>query len=83
VNVITPDNFDKKFSELREYLFGSTKLPDESGYDPEVDKWVAENYILNMIEVVERIFKKAQTEKEYCIFYGELSEKIIRLELQI
>jgi hypothetical protein len=36
-----------------------------------------------MLVVVERIFKKAQNEKEYCIFYGELCEKIIRLELQL
>lgn len=36
-----------------------------------------------MIVVVDRIFKKAQNEKEYCIFYGDLCEKIIRLELQL
>lgn len=31
--------------------------------------------------VVETIFRKAQTEKQYCVFYGELCEKIISLEL--
>jgi len=37
VNVIVPDNFDKKFKELREYIFGSHKLPSEPGYNIEVD----------------------------------------------
>ena len=31
--------------------------------------------------VVETIFRKAQNEKQYCDFYGDLCEKIIRLEL--
>ncbi|TNV85454.1 hypothetical protein FGO68_gene13109 [Halteria grandinella] len=83
VNVITPDNFDKKFEELREYMFGKVKLSDEPGYNAEVDKWNADDYVENMIVVVERIFKKAQNEREYCIFYGDLCEKIIRLELQL
>ena len=33
--------------------------------------------------VVESIFRKAQNEKEYCTFYGDLCEKIIRLELNL
>lgn len=37
-NLITPDNFDKKFGELRQHIFGSKKLPLEKGYDPVVDK---------------------------------------------
>ena len=35
--------------------------------------------ILNII--VENIFRKAQVEKEYCIFYGQLCEDLIHLEL--
>jgi hypothetical protein len=35
--VITPDNFDKKFEELRVFMFGDHKLPDEEGYNESVD----------------------------------------------
>ena len=35
----------------------------------------------NMKLIVEVIFKKAQNEKDYCSFYGELVEKLIKLEL--
>jgi len=31
--------------------------------------------------IVQNIFRKAQVEKEYCIFYGDLCEKLIKLEL--
>lgn len=33
--------------------------------------------------IVQNIFRKAQVEKEYCIFYGELCEKMIKLELSL
>jgi hypothetical protein len=32
INIITPDNFDKKFEELRGYLFGGLKLSNEEGF---------------------------------------------------
>lgn len=35
----------------------------------------------NLTNVVDVIFRKAQNEKDYCSFYGELVEKLIRLEL--
>lgn len=83
VNVITPDTFEKKFEELRGYIFGNIKCPNEEGYNPEVDKLNIEDCTQNLEIVVERIFKKAQNEKEYCVFYGELCEKIIKLELNL
>lgn len=36
-NIITPDNFDKKFKELRRHTFGEAKLKEEAGYDPKID----------------------------------------------
>jgi len=33
LNQITPDNYDKKQSELRGLLFGDRKTKDEPGYD--------------------------------------------------
>jgi len=33
--------------------------------------------------IVQNIFRKAQVEKEYCIFYGDLCEKMIKLELSL
>ena len=83
VNIITPDNFEKKFEELRQYLFGDIKCANEEGYDPAKDKLVIEECAGNLEIVVERIFIKAQNEKEYCVFYGELCEKIIKLELAL
>ena len=82
VSEITPDNLDNKFEELRGYMFGSLKLPEEEGYDKEIDI-MAKNGMNNenMKIVASQIFKKAQNEKEYCVFYGDLCEKIIRLEL--
>ena len=62
-------------------MFGSLKQPEEEGYDKEIDI-MAENGMNdeNLKIVVSQIFKKAQNEKEYCVFYGDLCEKIIRLE---
>lgn len=37
--------------------------------------------ILN--SVVENIFRKAQLEKEYCVFYGKICEQMIKLELAL
>jgi hypothetical protein len=60
VNVIVPDNFDKKFNELREYIFGSHKLPSEAGYNAEADTITDEKInIINLKIVVEQIFRKA------------------------
>jgi hypothetical protein len=33
VNLITPDNFEKKFEELRIFMFGEYKLPTEEGFE--------------------------------------------------
>ena len=85
-NVITPDNFEKKFGELRQHLFGDLKHRHEPGFDPSMpvyrDSEDGNNeQDNNMKLIVERIFNKAQTEHEYCSFYGELCEKMIKLEL--
>lgn len=82
INVITPDNLEKKFVELREHMFGPIKAPGEEGYNAEVDKFERTPEMTVKLEaIVERIYNKAQNEKEYCNFYGELCEKIIKLEL--
>mmetsp|Transcript_28329 Transcript_28329/g.27271 ORF Transcript_28329/g.27271 Transcript_28329/m.27271 type:complete len:101 (+) Transcript_28329:336-638(+) len=36
-----------------------------------------------MTTIVELVFKKAQNEKEYCVFYGDFCERMIRLELSL
>jgi hypothetical protein len=60
VNIITPDNFEKKFEELRGFMFGDFKKPDEEGYDKEKDT-LKEDAMSdeNMTLVVETIFRKA------------------------
>ena len=61
VNVITPDNFDKKFEELREYIFGLLKHANEEGYDKEVHHILSDEDLSkeNLQLVVETIFRKA------------------------
>jgi len=89
LNIITPDNYAKKFGELRGFLFPSLKKRDECKeeeieFDEEEHKLTDEivrTDILNTI--VENIFRKAQLEKEYTIFYGTLCEEMITLELQL
>jgi len=83
--VILPDNFEKKFAELRGYTFGDLKTPTEPGYDKEKHPTLTDENLSeeNLQIVVETIFRKAQNEKQYCVFYGELCEKIIRLELSL
>jgi hypothetical protein len=59
VNVITPDNLDKKFDELRKLMFGDLKFKTEEGYDAAKDTLTAELNEDNMNLVVETIFRKA------------------------
>jgi hypothetical protein len=69
--------------ELRAHLFGDLKLKDEAGYYPEKDILKEQLNLSNMKLIVDRIFNKAQNEHEYCNFYGDLCEKMIRLELNL
>ncbi len=66
MNVISPDNFDKKLKELRLYLFGEQfKTEDECfdeniDFDPEIHILKAELMNNEMIEALMfNIFRKA------------------------
>jgi len=61
VNVITPDNFEKKFEELRGYMFGELKAPNEDGYNKELHPVLTDENLSeeNLQLVVETIFRKA------------------------
>lgn len=91
LNVIAPDNYTKKFTELREYLFGDKKTENEvfatntgETYNPDVHALKDEDINNDLLEtIVQNIFRKAQLEKEYCIFYGQLCENIIKLETSL
>ena len=81
LNQITPDNYDKKQSELRSLMFGDRKAMGETGYAEqetpfEVDKEKQEI-------VVKNIFRKALTEHVYANLYAKLCSEITRLELTI
>ena len=88
LNVMTKDNFKKKFGELREYLYPGLLSKQECEQE---DKEWDESMLLNdeninheiLQLIVENIFRKAQLEKEYTIFYGELCEEMITLELRL
>ncbi len=60
VNVISPDNFDKKFEELRCYMFGQLKTSSEAGYDRIAHPLLTDENISkkNLNIVVETIFRK-------------------------
>lgn len=65
-------------------MYGNLKYADEEGYDPKKDLPLAGIQNEESLKaIVENIFKKAQNEKEYCSFYGDLCERIIRLELNL
>jgi len=86
MNVIAPDNFDKKFGQLRDHLYKGLKTRDECfteeiEYDADTHK-LQDNIDEEILDIiVNRIFAKAQSEKEYCIFYGQLVENLIKLEV--
>lgn len=65
-------------------MFGDNKFKDEEGY-VQASADALDNFINkeSMEAVVDSIFRKAQNEKEYCNFYGDLCERIIRLELNL
>ena len=87
--MISPDNFVKKFGELRTLLFPGLKSRKECQdedieYNPEAHLLTEEAINMELLSsMVEKIFRKAQLEKEYTIFYGKLCEKIIDLELTL
>ena len=80
LNQITPDNLDRKISELREMLIGTRKLLTEEGFRQED----AEGFSINediLSIVVQTIFRKAQVEQgkkavpinlKYCAFRKKL-----------
>lgn len=72
-NVIAPDNYEKKFAELRKHMFGDLKASDEPGYNKEEDKLHEENINKDQMDlIVKTIFRKAQNEPEYSNFYSHL-----------
>jgi hypothetical protein len=83
LNIIAPDNKDKKLRELRAILFGELKTKEECEneeieYNEEVHKLTGEGegqIDLSILEtIVFNVIRKAQVEKEYCIFYGDICQ---------
>ena len=65
-------------------MFGDHKLPGEPDYNESVDTLTSDKVSdENLQIIVETVFRKAQNEREYCVFYGDLCEKIIKLELNL
>jgi len=81
LNQITPDNLDRKISELREMLIGTRKLLTEEGFRQED----AEGFSINeeiLSIVVQTIFRKAQVEHTYSKFYSKLCSTIVKIDLE-
>jgi hypothetical protein len=89
LNVIAPDNYEKKFTELRGFLFPGLKtrtecFDEEIEYDEHEHKLQEDVINVEILDtIVKNTFKKAIREKGYCIFYGELCEKMMKLELDL
>ena len=81
LNQITPDNYDKKQSELRALMFGDRKTKGEPGYETQPETFEVE--VEKQVLVVKTIFRKAQTEHSYASFYARLCGQIVRLELEL
>lgn len=79
LNQITPDNYEKKQSELRTLLFGDRLHKTETGYEEQTDQIEIDEK--KQLIVVQTIFRKAQTEHPYAGFYSDLCSQIVRLEL--
>jgi len=81
LNQITPDNLDRKISELREMLIGSRKLLTEEGFSQdEAEGFSIDEDILSI--VVQTIFRKAQVEHTYSKFYSKLCSTIVKIDLE-
>lgn len=81
LNQITPDNLDRKISELREMLIGKRKLLSEEGFDQsEAEGFQIADEILDT--VVQTIFRKAQVEHTYSKFYSKLCSTIVKIDLE-
>lgn len=87
--MIAPDNLERKFMELRNFLFPGLKtrteaFEDNVEYSEETHKLLDDVINPEMLDIiVKSVFKKAIREKSYCIFYGELCEKMMKLELNL
>lgn len=90
MNQISPDTFDKKRDELSKYLFGQQFKTKEDceiegiPFDDETHRLKDEDIQKELLTVIaENIFRKAQMEKDYIIFYGKLCESLITQELNL
>lgn len=87
LNLLSPDNFEKKLGELREYMFPNLRTKtdcfnEDIEYNAEEHKLTEKNLDEEILQfVVSNIFKKAQDEKLFCILNGQLCERLIDLEL--
>lgn len=87
LNLLSPDNFEKKIRELRDIMFPENKTRAEC-FEEDIE-FAKDKHLLtdeNLDEevlqfVVHNIFKKAQDEKLFCILNGQLCQRIIELEL--
>lgn len=90
MNQISPDTFEGKRDELTRYLFGEGFLSRtqcaEKGidYDEKIHKLSDDCIDSDLLKVIaENVFRKAQMEKDYIIFYGKLCEALITRELDL
>lgn len=87
LNLLSPDNFEKKIRELRDMVFPENKtraecFEEDIEFDKDKHLLTDENLDEDVLQfVVQNIFKKAQDEKLFCILNGQLCQRIIELEL--
>ena len=75
--------------ELRAYLFPdlmteTEAFNEEIEFDKSKHLLTDDNLDIDILDlIVNNIFRKAQEEKLFCIFYGQICEEIIILELKL
>lgn len=76
LNLLSPDNFEKKINELREIVFPGLRtktecFEEEVEYSEDTHLLTDDNLDEDILQiVVTGIFKKAQDEKLFCILNG-------------
>jgi len=68
LNQITPDNYNKKETELRGLLFGDRIAVNEPGFEEQDSEFQIDE--AKKLIVVQTIFRKAQSEHPYAGFYA-------------
>lgn len=82
MNQIAPDTFDKKEREIINLMFVDKVENDTPAEATEEKKSGLTLDAENLTAIVATLFRKAQTEKDYCNMYARLCQNLTKEELE-